>query len=176
MNISFLAKNSEKIRLLAILILVLAGLGLLIYNRASSDNPVPTDIKKQLSFRTIYPQSPEIKVDTSSFNYQTDQKTLTFTVEYKGNDIVLTERQAPNGLTEAQNYQSIGVHPYSQIQTRLGLVALTRAYIVEKTYEKQGQLAVLAAKGTLLIATRTGDKELSDNDWLNLFNSMKVYK
>jgi len=145
---------------------------LLVMSPWKSSSLVPPDIKKQLSFNAIYPgSSTDTQISPASFSYQPSQNSLAISLKYQGQSIILSEQKAPDSVlanTDAAN-QQLGVHPYAQFQSRLGLVSLTKLF-QGKTYSAQGQLGVLVAKGTLILAHSATN--LSTNQWEGFFNNL----
>jgi hypothetical protein len=67
----------------------------------------------------------------------------------------------------------LGIHPYAQFKSNLGQVALTKFW-QSGNLKPVGQSAVLAGSGTFLIAH--SEKNLANNQWKELFNSIKITK
>ena len=134
----------------------------------------PPDIKKQLNFSAVYPRSSaDIQISPANFSYQAGQGALAISLSYQGKNITLTEQKAPDSVVAnplAAN-QQLGVHPYTQFQSRFGTVSLTKLY-QSNTYRFQGQLGVLVTKGTLVLAHSSQD--LSLNQGMNFFNSLSL--
>jgi hypothetical protein len=166
---------SKKAMLITLGILILAGAGMAFYITKSSKNPLPSDIKQHVSFKIIYPTSNSAKVDTSSFVYQAKQKVLTFNVDFANTKVAYSEQAAPDALgsdTQAY-YPALGIHPYAQFKTNLGQVALTKFWQSENL-KPVGQSAVLASRGTFLIAH--SGRNLTNAEWKDLFQSLKITK
>lgn len=168
--------QASKIRYLSWLILIILVIlgGALFFGKG--DGVIPSSIKKQLNFPVIYPNNPvNTKIEPSDFSYQKDNSTLSISTNYKGNAIFITEQKAPSNITadpQSAN-QTLGVHPYAQIQTRFGLVSLTRVFQTT-SFKSQGQLGVLVSNGTLILIHSS--QQLSNSDWVDLLNSMKVVR
>jgi uncharacterized protein YpmS len=64
---------SKKVALILLAILILAGAETVFYIRQSNKNPLPSNIKNQVSYKVIYPSETK-KINTSSYNYQKDKK------------------------------------------------------------------------------------------------------
>ncbi len=160
---------------LVLSLLAVAGLAALlfgIYRVIQSKNPLPPDIKKQLSFAAIYPGDTK-SIDANSYSYKTDDKSLSYELHLGDKRVAITEQPAPESLVDPGQiyYQSLGVRPYAQFQSRLGPVALVKFYEAG-TLKAQGQTAILSVKGMLLLAHP--DKDLTNAEWKNFFNSLKV--
>jgi uncharacterized protein YxeA len=68
--------------LVLLLVLIVAVLGGVYYSRQTDKNPLPSNIRGVVSYKVIYPSSTK-QIDSKSFNYQTDKKTLSFKVNTK---------------------------------------------------------------------------------------------
>ena len=162
-------KNITRIILIGLLFLA----GTLIYITNLTANPVPQSIRSQVSFKFIIPISALVKIDSSSYSYDSDNKILSFIGTYQNNNIVFNEQTAPDTLgTDSQPYyQALGIHAYAQFKVALGTVVLTRFWQAG-TLIPNGQSGLLLAKGTLL-SIHT-DKTLSNEQWKTLFNTTKI--
>jgi hypothetical protein len=162
---------SKKAVVLTLLVIILVSAATALYLTKNNSNPIPTDIKNKADFKVIYP-SKTSQIDKSSYQYQDEQNTLTFNVIKDGDKII---QPAPDNLgSDSQPYYpALGIHPYAQFKTSLGQVALTKFW-QSQTLKPAGQSAVLASGGTLLIAN--SQKNLSNAEWKNLFESLKIAK
>jgi hypothetical protein len=173
MRLHFSPSISKKVSLGLILLLLLAS-SLVLFVRTKGHNPVPENIKKQLSYKVIYPAKTE-QLDPTSYSYNSDGKVLSYKINHNDAVVVVTEQPAPESLgasTQAY-YPALGVHPYAQFQTNLGVVALTKFYHTG-SLKPFGQTGFLASHGTLLIAH--SEKDLTNAEWKTLFESLKVAK
>jgi len=145
------------------------------YWRANK-NPLPAHIRSQVSYRVAYPEGATTAVDTSKITYQPEDKVLTFNVKAFDTTIVLTEQPAPSALGQGQQvyFQALGIHPYAQFASKLGPVALTKLW-QQGTLDIGGQTAILASSAGTMVLARP-DKDLSNEQWLTFFNSLKLYK
>jgi hypothetical protein len=160
--------------LVLLLVLITAVLGGVYYSKQTNKNPLPENIRGVVSYKVIYPSNAK-QIDPKSFNYQTDKKTLSFKVNTVASNVVFTEQKAPDALgsdTQAY-YPALGIHPYAQFKTKLGQVALTKFW-QSGNLKPVGQSAVLASNGTFLIAHT--EKNLTNDQWKNLFHSLKITK
>jgi hypothetical protein len=153
----------------------MVGLAAGIYFRQSSKNPLPSDVKNHVKFKIIYPSSNSARIDKSSFVYQPKQGVLTYNVNFAGTNISYSEQAAPNTLGSDTQvyYPSLGIHPYAQFYSNLGQVALTKFW-QSGNLKSVGQSAVIASHGTFLIAH--SEKNLTNAQWKNLFQSLKITK
>jgi uncharacterized protein YxeA len=160
--------------LVLLLVLIVAVLGGVYYSKQNNKNPLPDNIRGMISYKVVYPSNTQ-QIDSKSFNYQTDKKTLSFKVNTGKGNVVFAEQQVPEALgsdTQAY-YPALGIHPYAQFKTKLGQVALTKFW-QSGNLKPVGQSAVLASNGTLLIAH--AEKDLTNSQWKNLFQSLKITK
>jgi uncharacterized protein YxeA len=165
----------KKILAVIIVLLLCATVGLFFYLKQSSKNPLPDDLKTHVSFKVIYPSSRKAQIDKNSFVYQAKQKVLTFNVLFEGNKVEYSEQEAPAELgSETQAYYpALGIHPYAQFKSNLGQIALTKFW-QSGNLKPVGQSAVIASEGTFLIAH--SEKNLTNNQWKDLFKSLKITK
>jgi hypothetical protein len=171
--------NSRLVKkvLISLVVILLVGTGAFVgYKKLANKNPLPLDIKQQLSFPTIYPKgSLQDGVNQDSISYHAAEKTLNYTVQAAGTEIILSEQPA-SGNSSKPNlvyYQSLGLHPVTEIQTDIGLAVLVNFY-TSGDLNSVGQDAVLANNGTLLIAHPA--KNLSPEAWKSFFNDLHLYK
>jgi hypothetical protein len=164
----------KKLASIILLALILLGAGLLAYNQSSNKNPLPDNIKHQITYKVLYP-TPKAGELSSSYSYQAEQKTLSFLLKKFGSKISITEQPAPDSLGSGNQiyFQALGIHPYAQFVSKLGPVALTKFW-ESNTLDPKGQSGILVSKGTLLIAHP--DKALTNDQWKQLFNSLKIAK
>jgi hypothetical protein len=170
LNLSF---NLSKKLLAAVFMALIAGLIIIFFfSKSAGGDPIPPAIKSQLSYRAIYPNGYG-QIQSNSYKYQPSNKTLSYKLHVYDSGIVFTEQPAPESLGKNGQpyYPAIGLHPYAQFQTELGPVALTKFY-QSGSLQPVGQSAVLASGGTLLIAN--SQKSLTNQQWKNLFNSLKI--
>jgi hypothetical protein len=155
-------------------VLAVAG-GLAVYLIQRNANPLPDSIKSQVSFKVIYPSSKSGKLNSSGYQYQADQKALTFSLNKRGTNIIFSEQTAPNTVGNGSQvyYQALGLHPYAQFASKLGPVALAKFYN-PGTLSYLGQTGVMVAGGTLV--TVHPDKDLTNAQWKDLFDSLKITK
>lgn len=164
--------NISKKTVILVLTPVIVLSGLVLYQLLNKPNPIPKNIQAQLSYKTIYPANTD-QITPNSYKYQVDQKNLVFDVEFSGNKIIFTEQPAPESLgsTTQAYYPVLGVHPYAQFQTGLGVVALTKFYHTG-SLKPFGESGILASGGTLLIAHC--EKHMTNEQWKALFESLKI--
>ena len=143
---------------------------------ADNKSPLPASLKQQISFLAIYPTvTDKLSVDQTSLSYQSAAKTLTFTANYKDTAIIVSEQSAPGDTTNPDlvYYQSLGLHPVTEIQTKPGLAVIVNFYTAGN-FDSVGQNAILAKDGTLVIAHP--DSNLSPTSWKDFFNNFRIYK
>jgi hypothetical protein len=136
------------------------------------NNPIPADIRKQISYKPVYPMG-AIGASVKKYDYQPNDKALVFNISYAGKSINVAEEPAPStvGSGPQVSYQALGLHPYAQIASKLGPVALVKFY-KPSSLQQIGEAGVLATNGTLVIAHSPA--HLTNEQWKQLFDSMKV--
>lgn len=165
--------NWRNLRVLTCLAALLLAVSLLEIWRNAHQNPLPSDIKRQVSYGVVYPGKTS-EIDAGSYAYRSDASSLTFKVNKFDTKIVFTEQPAPASLGGNQPYYpALGVHPYAQFNTKLGPVALVKFW-QSGSLKPIGQTGFLSANGTLLIAH--SDKQLANDQWKQLFDSLKISK
>jgi hypothetical protein len=158
--------------ILMLLLAFVGGGGFYTYANKTNANPLPDNLKNQISFKIIYPENTG-HIDESSFLYKTESKVLSFSVKKEDKKIVFTEQTAPENVGDGNqvSFQAIGLHPYANFQSKLGPVALAKFW-ESKNLDPYGQSAFLVSNGTLLNAH--SDKDLTNAEWKDLINSLKV--
>lgn len=163
---------SKRFLMVAGTVLLLGSGSAFLYLKLGHANPLPANIKPKVSYKVVFPADTS-QIDASTYNYQEDKQILSFAVHTGQNSVIFTEQPAPQNLgsdTQAY-YPALGVHPYAQFKTGLGQVALAKFW-QSGNLKPAGQSAIMAARGTLLIAH--ADNELTNQQWKNLFDSMKI--
>jgi hypothetical protein len=157
------------------ILLLMVTIGLLLLFFTHNRDPIPKDIKSKASFKVIYPSSKSGQLGANGYQYQADQKSLTFSLNSHGTNIVFTEQPAPSSVGDSGQvyYQALGLHPYAQFASKLGPVALAKFYN-PGTLSYLGQSGIMAAGGTLV--TAHPDKDLTNAQWKDLFDSLKITK
>lgn len=142
---------------------------------SNTGNPLPESIKSQISYKPVYPSSKTGTLDQKGYQYRSGQQTLSFSVNSNKNQISFSEQPAPDNLGAGDQvyFPAIGLHPYAQFQSKLGPVALVR-FFQSGNLKPTGQSAVLVSHGTLVIAH--SDKNMSNEQWKDLINSLKIAK
>lgn len=172
MRLNLSVNFSKKALLVSFLAIAVVVVSLLAYKHFSNNNPLPAEINAKLSYKAIFPSDSNL-VDTSSFKYDPDHKTLSFKVYLNDKTIVFTEQPTPDELASDTNtyYPALGIHPYAQFETNLGTVALTKFW-QSGNLEPAGQSAILASGGTFVIAN--SQNNLTNAEWKQLFDSLKI--
>lgn len=147
----------------------------LLFFKFHLSNPLPDDIKQQITYKAVYPSAKTGSLNQPGYQYQAGQKTLTFTVHSAEADLAFTEQPAPSNLGSGNQiyFPAIGLHPYAQFQSKLGPVALAKFY-QSGDLKPTGQSAVLVSQGTLVIIH--SGKDLTNEQWKNLANSLNIGK
>jgi hypothetical protein len=153
---------------------ILAGAGAYLFINQANKNPLPENVKTQVSYKVLYP-SKTGTIDSSSVNYNAANKVLIFNAKEHGTNIVFAQQQAPDAVGSGTDayYPALGIHPYAQFTTSLGRVALTKFW-QSGSLKPVGQSGVLATNGTFLIAH--SEKNLTNAEWKDIFESLKITK
>jgi hypothetical protein len=158
--------------LITIVIILIAGFVLLNISKSSA-HQIPKAIKSQLSFPVLFLNKPvgALSLVEGSIKYS-DQpggsKVFSYIVSANGNRITISEQAYPEILIYDKLANSI--NPYSEVGTLYGKVSLGRP---KNSGGKQA--AVLKyADSTLIFAQPS--KDLSDDKWQQLFNSLNSVK
>ena len=156
----------KRIWLAVILLLVVVVSGLTIWLVPQS--PVSRDIKKHVSF-VIFVPGGDWKVERSDVSYDPNKKVLTINATNGGQKVTLNEQATPDPFNDIPGYYDKLVetlHSYAKIDTSIGKVNLTHP---EELHGRQS--AVSNNQGTLMFLSP--NKDLSDDDWRRLFNTMR---
>lgn len=174
MRLNINLKISKRAAIITATVLTLAATATIFYLSQWSHNPLPPEVKRQLGYRVLYP-SKTSRIDPASYDYQTDKKTLTFSVNMENQRVVFTEQPAPDNLGQDGQvyYPALGIHPYAQFKTKLGTVALTKFW-QSGSLKPVGQSGILASNGTVLIAH--SEESLTNAEWKDLFDSLVISK
>lgn len=175
-----LNKPGKKFFVLLTGVAVLCGLVLCAFLLfGSSKNPIPASIIQQAKFKTVYPADSKIvKNGQSGYQYQSNEKSILFKVDYKNQPLIVTEQAAPASLANGTGvyFQSIGLHPIAQIQSKPGQVAVVNFY-QSGTLEPVGQAGILVAGNTMVIARTVNNRaKLTNEQWKSFFDGLKLAK
>lgn len=152
-------------------------------------SPIPKEIVSQMPSVVLVPQGEGVAVAQGSASYVASEQLTQFALQYDGQRVQFSEQPAPayfaqtaagDSNSAAQNGAKMqpqsGVvslvqqlNRYAQFDTDAGTVYLTRPAQL-----KQGQMAVLSAKGTIVYATSSRD--MSQQTWQQLFKDVAVLK
>ncbi|HET7827277.1 MAG TPA: hypothetical protein VFK97_00220 [Candidatus Saccharimonadales bacterium] len=136
-------------------------------------NTIPADIRSQLNFHAVYPTK---NYDPNGFHYIASSHALWFSATESGIKVLVTEQSLPanSGDNPAQDpgqmLNQLGVRYFSQIQSKLGVISVAKFWT--RSYDPNGQTAILGTKGTLVLAHPV--KDLSQNQWVQFFNSLRL--
>ncbi len=163
--------------LIAIPIVILGtalGLWMVLHKDPPYVSPVPVSVSSQLDFVVIYPKGRDIKED--SWEYITAEETLSYTVNIGDNPVVFTLQKVPLVYADdaAAYDRFIGsLKPSINFKVPLGTVSIVN-FISAGDFKPEGKSGILKSNGTLLIAHP--EKDLTDNQWQNLFKSLTLNK
>lgn len=136
---------------------------------------VPPYVRTQASlahFSIIYPS--DFSIDASSWKYLPDQKSVQFKATKNGTGVVFTEEATPLAYQNdvASYNRFIGsLRPRANFDVPLGTVSISN-FVTQGDYQVVGETGILNTNGTLLLAHP--DKNVSDDDWRALFESLKI--
>jgi len=151
-----------------ILIFILLIVGSLVVWLTRPQPVIPKSIQKKAAF-TIYIPGSDNKIDRSSIGYNSSNGVLIFTANENDNAYTFSEQGIPDAFHDSdQIYPALlsKLHEYSEIQTFLGAVALT------KPSELNGlQSAVIKTSDTLMFIKVK--KNISDDSWKSFISSLE---
>lgn len=156
---------------LILLVIVVAVVVEFVRLRQSSKQSIlPASVKQQLAMPALVPteQFKSYVLNQDSIKYDNSQKLLSYTLTSSDNSVVITEQPYPDILIYDKLKNGIG--EYKDIDTQAGKVTLGRP--------KDGggaQVGVLNYHDQTLIFAKP-QKDLSDDDWLQLFNTLEQVK
>lgn len=167
-HVKFDRPNWRKVATVLLIILAVALLSWLVVNRDTSN--IPAGVKRQLPFKAAYAAA------VTDYKYDQSQKALSFTVNYDGRKVAVTEQSLPENLSSGSQFyfQALGIRPTAQFTSNIGPVALANFY-KPGSLEYNGQAGVAVAGRTLVIANLSGKQEKLTNDqWKRFFDSLKI--
>ena len=116
-------------------------------------DPVPANIRHQVSFAVLYPNGNGISLD--DWQYSNNQQILNFTAKDSNSSINFTEQETPLAyLNDIGAYDRFigSLKPLANFNTKLGTVSLT-TFVFAGDYQPYGTTAILNAQGTLLVSS-----------------------
>jgi hypothetical protein len=165
---------------------VAVGAKLLWFSRTS---PIPKSIVSQMPSVVMVPQGQGITVKPGSASYVAGEQLAQFTLLYNGQRVQFSEQPAPAYFADtAASDSSVAASNGAKVQQQSGIASLVQqlnrfaqfdtdagtVYLTHPAQLKQGQMAVLNAKGTIVYATSSDD--LSQQTWQQLFKDVAVLK
>lgn len=151
-----------------VLALALVIAGVLFWR--SSQPPIPKNIKQQTNFLLYYPSPQSAKIDKATIKYDTSNKLVSFVANQEaGAKFVFSMQASPVEFSEVPE-------SYNKYIERLSMTTSfdsTQGKVDITNPEGQtGQTAVMNSKGTLLFVT--ANKQLSEDEWHSLFNTLRT--
>lgn len=149
------------------LIVLVIVVGWFLYIREESS--IPSEIKQKVYNTLIAPDDKIVEVDKESYKFNDDQKLLTYTAEFEGSSLNITQQPTPESFIDIpQVYEKVVAQmgEYSKFESRIGLVYLTKAK------GQNNQIAVTNTKGTLMFVKSS--KDMSREVWMRFFNTFEV--
>ena len=173
MQINIRVKITENFALVMAMVIIVVTPGIVFLVLKNRQNPIPTTIRQQASYKLLYPATHEAILPAESFKYQTDSNVLSYTAQYAGTNIAFSEQPTPDDLgSDTQDYYTkLNIHPYAQFKTNQGQVALAKFW-QSGNLKPFGQSAFMVSDGTML--TAHSDKELTNQQWKSLFETIKI--
>jgi hypothetical protein len=157
--------------LLAVAALAAIVIGTILYFHAQQ--PIPSNIKKQVDFLVFLPQGDEsFRTDRKSFKYDANLKVMSVVISSFGIKNTISEQASPDAFNDIPGYYdklTEKLNSYANFGTDLGTVYLTRPDEL-----KGKQSAIMSTKGTLMFASP--GKDLTNDQWRRFFNSLSVIK
>jgi hypothetical protein len=135
-------------------------------------DPVPTPIRHQINFTVLYPSG--YNINSSSWQYTSSQGLLAYTVQVAGITVNFTEQTTPlpyqNDIGAYDRF--IGsLKPFANFSTPFGTASIVD-FVTATDFQIEGETGILNAKGTFLLVHPNSD--LSNNQWSNLFDTLKA--
>lgn len=136
-------------------------------------SPLPSGITKQAHFAIFTPATDQATIQSSSVSYDSSQALLTYVSTMpNGTKLTFSEQATPEGFSDIpQAYDKLveQMGRYATIDTVNGKV-----YLTKQPKAGSNQVAALNDRGTLLFVRSS--KDLSEDQWRQLFNSMALHK
>ncbi len=157
---------------LAVGVAVLAVVGIILIAILSIHHSPFEPVRKQISFLVFAPGDP-YEVDPKSVSYDDKAKVLYFKAQ-AGSGAVLNfnEQATPDSFVDVPEVYSKlteKLQEYKTLDTAAGRVSLTHPVEL-----KGKQTAVVLSQGTMIFVRP--DKDLSEDDWRELFNHLVIIK
>jgi hypothetical protein len=149
---------------------VAVGLIILVILLVLPKNPIPGQIKAQVTSTLLVPQGSGILVDRLGVKYDAKDKLLTYTATYAGTKLTVSEQPTPDQFVDIPAvYTKLtdGLNNYLSFDANIGTVHLT---LPKELAGKQA--AVVNTKGTLMFVKP--DTNLSDDQWRKFFNAVSA--
>jgi hypothetical protein len=157
------------VSLLLVSILVFAGYNLF----KPQPSPIPKTITHKISYNIFIPRiNSAWQLDKTKTSYNADTGVITTELTSNGNKITMTQQNVPQTFKDVPTYYPAllnKLHEYSEIQTSIGTIALTRPEEF-----KGGQSAVANINNTLMFLHPASD--LTDQQWTAFFNNLEILK
>ena len=131
---------------------------------------IPKNIQSEVTSVIFVPNSPQVVNQKGTAKYNGNLKLLSYKANVFGVNAVISEQPTPETFTDIpQVYQKVldSWNDYEDFNVPQGTVYLTRPGGKNAT-----EAGVMNSKGTLLFVKP--DKDLTDTQWRQLFNSIEV--
>ncbi len=155
-------------------LLLLGGIAFGITKLTSPSQPLPSEIKKQISIVVFYPDGKDtLLVDKKTIKYDKAAKLLSFVGSTNnGTKLTFSQQPTPESFNDIQQaytalLQKLGT--YSSFDSINGRVTLTKPKELNGT-----QSASMNSKGTLVFVRPS--KNMPDDEWKRVFNNLIIVK
>lgn len=140
---------------------------------ASPDTLIPKNLSDKVSFPVYVPSEKSVwNIEPSKTSYDEQEGVLSLYLNHNNQQIILTQQATPQVFSDVpQQYSKMlsSMNQYAEYQTAFGAIGLTRPKELNG-----GQAAVVNKSGTLIFVKPNSD--LSEDEWKNFFNNLRIYK
>ncbi len=164
---------TRKLAYIVMCLVAIIALATGVFLHVRSPQIIPAQIKQQLDFLIFLPEGDQSShIDRQSFKYDANLKVFSVVITSFNVKNTISEQATPDSFNDIPGYYdklTEKLNSYASFDTDLGKVYLTRPDEL-----KGKQSAVMNTKGTLMFASP--DKNLTDSQWRQFFNSLSVIK
>lgn len=161
---------------LAIAVAVLgAALGVWIYVTRDT-NPIPKDIRSELTFSPLVTSSDSKTFKTTQFGLvrsEADEQILTYTINFEGIAVKVSQYTQPPEFTDVAEYKDRFLNNVVQ-QTSTVATANGTIYLGQLAKQGNEQIGVMIEKGLLVFMDP--DKQLDEVQWRRLGEALEIKK
>lgn len=176
-SIKEFVRRHDRVILASISILVVtAGITAIVLLTGRANNPLPNDIRNQLTFSPfiIFDKDPAYTTNNYKFiSAENNLKILSFIISTPHGNVSLSEYPQPPQFTDIPEYKdrflSNVINQYDTVPTSNGTIYLGRTAEPAKK-----QIGFMLERGLLVFINP--DKELTDTEWRSLGERLEIYK